>query len=136
MMPVYGDMLAFFPELRRAFKTYVLPPDVVAGYQPTNEEDKIIIYGILQFVKAGSLAEEGDTLSDRDVPVFWSRTPVKNGVCIEDVEFGKIVQYRVVKPASWRLEGAFHVYVLETLVGVTTSQVQSADVKLGVDKYA
>lgn len=128
-MSVYGDMLGFFPELRRAFKYYSMSPNPIAGYETRANESTI--YGTLQNVRAGSLDVEGDTLNATNVPLLWSRSTLEQGYFIED----DAVQYRISKSNNWKREGAFTVYQLESIKGVTNTQVKDTDVTLGIGFY-
>ena len=128
-MGVYGDMLSFFPELRRVFSNFEMKVKLVSGYEPRINERKVT--GVLQYKKAGSLDIEGDNLADTDVPVFYTRIECKKGSFLSDLNN----VYRISKDNKWYFEGGFYCYVLEKVIGTTDTQTTNTKVDLGKSKY-
>lgn len=130
-MAVYGDMLCAFPELFREFDYYVMTPKNVASYRQRDTVKKV--RGVFQHMKRGELRREGDTLSDVDVPTFWTRERLDtvNGYIKHEGEL-----YHITNNASWLYEGGFYCYTMTTVVGNTGEQVKHPYVDLGQDSYA
>lgn len=130
-MSVYGEMLAFFPELKRPIIFFTMKPGVLAGYE--NRAGQVIIDAIYMPMKAKDIGYEGDTLSEKIVQTVWTEVKLAANV------FARVHEkdYRVVnigKPFGY--EGNFNVYVLENLVGITDKQVKNEAVDLGKSDYA
>jgi len=129
MGSVYGDMLFFFSEQFRLADYFSMKTDTVAGY--SDRTPLGTIKGVFQYMKRGDLAREDETLSDISIPTFWTRDKLKAGNFIilqgdEDI-------YRLVNPASWKHEGNFYMYVLETVTGNTDVQKPHEYVDYGQD---
>lgn len=123
---VYGDMLAFFPELIKRFVIYEKSPTLIAGHT-----DKLNIRetsGILQFCKAGDVVINGNTLNDVDAPLIWSRSEIGMNTYIE----ADGTEYRRTKNNKFVREGGFYIYVLESVVGNTDTQTPELNVNLGI----
>lgn len=129
-MAVYGDMLVFFNEQFRQYDYFRMRPNVVASY--TKREGERKVSGVFQYMKKGELKREEDTLSDVNIPTFWTREKlsVGDGFIQKDGEL-----YRIVNPADWLFEGGFNVYVLETFVGNSDVQEPFEDVNIGQHSY-
>ena len=129
-MAVYGDMLVFFNEQFRQYDYFRMRPNVVASY--TEREGERKVSGVFQYMKKGELKREEDTLSDVNIPTFWTREKlsVGDGFIQKDGEL-----YRIVNPADWLFEGGFNVYVLETFVGNSDVQEPFEDVDIGQHSY-
>jgi hypothetical protein len=128
---VYGDMLAFFPELFGKFLAYTMQPKVVGGYG--DRAHAKYITGILQYVKAGDIDFEGDTAADVETPAFWTRWTLPKDAYIED-EDG--VLYKRTKGNNWKKQGGFNMYLMELVIGVGDKQTPNTAVDLGVSRYA
>ena len=77
MGAIYGDMLSFFPEQFRQFDYFLMDPNVCSSYTERREERKV--KGIFQYMKKGELKREEDTLSDVNIPTFWTREKLSVG---------------------------------------------------------
>lgn len=129
-MAVYGDQLAFFSEQARMFEYYSMKPLVNASYSKRVPLGKI--KGIFQFLKKGDLIHENDTEADVNVPTIWTRTKLKVGNFIEmDDEL-----YRITSDYTWKFEGGFYCYSLETFVGNSDAQKPFDHVNIGQNDYA
>lgn len=128
-MAVYGDQLAFFTEQFRMFDYFSMNPLPVASYSQRVSLGKI--KGVFQHVKKGDLIRENDTEADVNVPTIWTRTKLKVGNFIEmDEEL-----YRITSDYTWKFEGGFYCYSLETFVGNSDAQTPFTDVNLGQNNY-
>lgn len=129
-MAVYGEMIGFFPELFQTFNYFYMTPLTVAGF--SERENEQTIRAVFQYVKKGSLKEEGYTLSDVDVPSIWTKSKLVNGWFIEDKD--KNI-YRIVNSSQWEQTGGFYLYSLETYTGNTDKQTEFIDVDIGIGDY-
>ena len=129
-MAVYGDMLSFFPEQFRQFSYFCMKPNTVSSYSKREGERKVT--GVFLYMKKGELRREEDTLSDVNIPTFWSREKldVGEGFIQKDDEL-----YRIVNPANWLFVGGFHCYILESFVGNSDVQEPFEDVNIGQSSY-
>lgn len=129
-MAVYGDQLAFFAEQFRMFEYFSMKPQPSASYSERVSLGKI--KGVFQFVKKGDLLRENDTEADTNVPTIWTREKLKVGdyFIVMDDEL-----YRITSDWSWRFEGNFNVYSLETFVGNSDEQVPFDYVDIGQNSY-
>lgn len=125
---VYGDMLAFFPELIRRFVLYEKSPTIIAGH--TDKKNLRQTSGILQFCKAGDVVVNGQTLNDVDAPLIWTRSDIGMDTYIE----ADGVEYRRTKNNKYVRESGFYIYVLESVVGNTDTQTPDTTVNLGTYK--
>lgn len=125
---VYGDMLAFFPELIRRFVLYEKSPTIIAGH--TDKKNLRQTSGILQFCKAGDVVVNGQTLNDVDAPLIWTRSDIGMDTYIE----ADGVEYRRTKNNKYVREAGFYIYVLESVVGNTDTQTPDTTVNLGTYK--
>ena len=129
-MAIYGDMLAFFPELKKKYTTFRSRPDVKAGYGPRLDETEIV--GILLYVKAGDILRQNDTQDDVEVPALWTRTKLSKDAYVEDHD--EIV-YRRGKVVNNKDTGNFYLYMLETVVGTFNSQTSDPAVDIVRGRY-
>jgi hypothetical protein len=128
-MGVYGDSLAFFTEQFRMFDYFSMETLPVASYSQRVLLGKI--KGVFQYVKKGDLIRENDTEADVNVPTIWTRTKLKVGNFIEmDEEL-----YRITSDYTWKFEGGFYCYSLETFVGNSDEQQPFEDVNIGQGHY-
>ena len=125
MAGIYGNQLVFFSELFRYYDYFKMSPKPVASY--TKRESLGKVKGVFQYMKRGELVREHETLADVDIPTFWTRNTLTNGNFIE-VE-GEVL--RIVNKTSWKFEGNFNIYILETVVGDTDTQTQHEDFNYG-----
>lgn len=128
-MAVYGDQLAFFAEQFRMFDYFSMKPLPVASYAQRVSLGKI--KGVFQHVKKGDLIRENETEADVNVPTIWTHTKLKVGNFIEmDDEL-----YRITSDYTWKFEGGFYCYSLETFVGNSDEQESFEDVNIGQNDY-
>jgi hypothetical protein len=129
MGSIYGDSLAFFAEQFRIFDYFSMQALPVASCSKRVPLGKI--KGVFQHVKKGDLIRENDTEADVNVPTIWTRTKLKVGNFIEmDDEV-----YRITSDYTWKFEGGFYCYSLETFVGNSDEQTPFEDVNIGQNSY-
>ena len=126
---IYGDQLAFFAEQFRMFDYFSMQPLPVASYSQRVSLGKI--KGVFQHVKKGDLIRENDTEADVNVPTIWTRTKLKVGNFI-DME-GDL--YRITSDYTWKFEGSFYCYSLETFIGNSDEQIPFDYVNIGQNDY-
>lgn len=128
-MAVYGDQLAFFAEQFRMFEYFSMKPLPNASYSKRESLGKI--KGVFQFVKRGDLLRENDTEADTNVPTIWTRTKLKVGNFIQMED----ELYRITSDYTWKFEGNFYCYSLETFVGNSDAQTPHPYVNIGQHSY-
>ena len=128
-MAVYGDQLAFFAEQFRMFEYFSMKPLPNASYSKRESLGKI--KGVFQFVKRGDLLRENDTEADTNVPTIWTHTKLKVGNFIEMED----ELYRITSDYTWKFEGNFYCYSLETFVGNSDAQTPHPYVNIGQNSY-
>ena len=129
-MSVYGDSLAFFAEQFRMFDYFSMKPLPNGSYSTREPLGKV--KGVFQFVKRGDLIRENDTEADTNVPTIWTRTELKVGNFIEMED----ELYRITSDYTWKFEGNFYCYSLETFVGNSDAQKAFEYVNIGQNDYA
>ena len=128
-MAVYGDQLAFFAEQFRMFEYFSMKPLPNASYSKRESLGKI--KGVFQFVKSGDLLRENDTEAGTNVPTIWTRTKLKVGNFIQMED----ELYRITSDYTWKFEGNFYCYSLETFVGNSDAQTPHPYVNIGQHSY-
>lgn len=127
---VYGDQLAFFAEQFRMFDYFSMKPLPTGSYTPRESLGKV--KGVFQYMKKGDLIRENDTEAETDVPSFWTRQKLIVGNFIQkDDEL-----YRITSDYTWKFEGNFYVYSLETFIGSSDAQKPFEYVDIGQNGYA
>ena len=127
---VYGDVLSFFAEQFRMFEYFSMKPLPNGSYSTRELLGKV--KGVFQFVKRGDLIRENDTEADTNVPTIWTRTKLTVGnFIVMDDEL-----YRITSDYTWKFEGGFYCYSLETFVGNSDAQKPFEYVNIGQNDYA
>lgn len=129
-MAVYGDQLAFFAEQFRMFDYFSMKPLVTGSY--SLREDLGKVKGVFQYMKKGDLIRENDTEAETDVPTIWTRTKLIVGNFIQKED----ELYRITSDYTWKFEGNFYCYSLETFTGSSDKQIPFDYVDVGQDSYA
>lgn len=130
MGSVYGDMLAFFAEQFRMFDYFSMKPLPTGSYTPRESLGKV--KGVFQYMKKGDLIRENEVEAETDVPTFWTRTKLKVGNFIQKED----ELYRITSDYTWKFEGNFYCYSLETFIGSSDKQIPFEHVDLGQNDYA
>lgn len=126
---IYGSQLAFFAEQFRMFEYFSMKPLPNASYSKRESLGKI--KGVFQFVKRGDLLRENDTEADTNVPTIWTYTKLKVGNFIQMED----ELYRITSDYTWKFEGNFYCYSLETFVGNSDAQTPHPYVNIGQHSY-
>jgi hypothetical protein len=127
---VYGDMLAFFPELIEDHTTFTMSPVVVGGYGP--RQNIRGARGILQYIKAGDVSFIEGLAAETEYPVFWTRVILDKDAYVEEKDG---TMYKRTKSNQWKKIGGFNMYVLEMVIGVNGKQETDTAVDLGKRFY-
>lgn len=127
---VYGDILSFFAEQFRMLDYYSMTALPVGSYSKRVDLGKV--KGVFQYMKKGELARENDTEAETDVPTFWTRQKLAVGNFLQKED----ELYRIVGDYTWKFEGGFYCYTLETFIGNSDSQKPFEHVNIGQDSYA
>lgn len=129
-MAVYGDQLAFFAEQFRMFEYSSMKPLPTGSYTPREDLGKV--KGVFQYMKRGDLLRENEVEAETDVPTFWTRQKLVVGNFIQKED----ELYRIVSDWTWKFEGGFYVYSLETFIGSSDKQEPFDYVNIGQNDYA
>ena len=130
MSGVYGDMLAFFPELIKSYDRFTAQPKAVAGNE--KRVSKGTIRGILQAMKGGDLPVQGELLTQTNVLTFWTRGELDK----EDYIARDGVTYKRTKDNDWQEFGRTNIYILESVSGTFDDNVRNTAVTFGKEHYA
>lgn len=129
-MAVYGDQLAFFAEQFRIFDYFSMKPLPTGSYTPRESLGKV--KGVFQYMKRGDLIRENEVEAETDVPTLWTRKKLIVGNFIQKED----ELYRITSDWTWKFEGGFYVYSLETFVGSSDKQIPFDYVNIGQNDYA
>lgn len=129
-MAVYGDQLAFFAEQFRMFDYFSMKPLPTGSYTPREDLGKV--KGVFQYMKKGDLVRENETEAETDVPTFWTRQKLVVGNFIQKED----ELYRITSDYTWKFEGNFYCYSLETFIGSSDKQIPFDYVDIGQNSYA
>lgn len=129
-MAIYGDQLAFFTEQFHMFDYFTMKPLPTGSYSPRESLGKI--KGVFQYMKKGDLIRENETEAETDVPTIWTRKKLRVGNFIQKED----ELYRITSDYTWKFEGNFYCYSLETFIGSSDKQIPFDYVDLGQDGYA
>lgn len=129
-MGVYGDQLAFFAEQFRMFEYFSMKPLPTGSYTPRESLGKV--KGVFQYMKRGDLVRENEVEAETDVPTFWTRQKLIVGNFIQKED----ELYRITSDYTWKFEGNFYVYSLETFIGSSDVQKPFDYVNIGQNDYA
>lgn len=129
-MAIYGDVLSFFAEQFRMFDYFSMKPLPTGSYSPRESLGKV--KGVFQYMKKGDLIRENEVEAETDVPTFWTRTKLKVGNFIQKED----ELYRITSDYTWKFEGNFYCYSLETFIGSSDKQIPFEHVDLGQNDYA
>ncbi len=127
---VYGDSLAFFAEQFRMFDYFSMKPLPTGSYTPRESLGKV--KGVFQYMKRGDLVRENEVEAETDVPTFWTRQKLIVGNFIQKED----ELYRITSDYTWKFEGNFYVYSLETFIGSSDVQKPFDYVNIGQNDYA
>jgi hypothetical protein len=135
-MPVYGNMLAVFPELMESYAVFKMEPHLGGGYG--RRSNKRIVRGYLSWRKHREMGIEGDLTVRNDRGTFWEQCDYRTGESV--IEEGYFVEvknkiYKFVEGDDFSKEGGFARWTLQFVPGPTDRQHTNQRVTLGVDDY-
>lgn len=129
-MAVYGDQLAFFTEQFRMFDYFSMKPLPTGSY--SDRESLGQVKGVFQYMKKGDLNRENETEAEVDVPTIWTRQKLRVGNFVQKED----ELYRITSDYTWKFEGNFYCYSLETFIGSSDEQEPFDYVDVGQNSYA
>jgi hypothetical protein len=135
-MPVYGNMLAVFPELAENYEVFKMKPRLGGGYG--ERFDKIVVRGYLSWRKHREMGIEGDLTVHNDRGTFWEQCNFFTGKSVIDEGYFVEVKnevYKFVEGDDFSREGGYARWTLQFVPGVTDRQHTNQRVTLGVDDY-
>lgn len=136
MSGVYGTQLAFFPELFSFHDVLVFDKVVPGGL--TNE--RVALKEVWSYLSRRDGGKEGivsNSRTDNQEATFYAegdgvpRGMIEQGMYVRDD--GEL--YTFVKDQGYALEGNFHSYKLQLVVGPTDKQQPRKGVNLGLGEY-
>lgn len=124
--PVYGEMLAAFPEIFQTVPYYVQEPEVGGGYQPPSVSGftDVIIMADKTFTatlgERAFTADSSDVLDYGDREFLWapSDTPLRVGYFVFNPDAALL--YRIVSKSEWGHYGGFIRFSFEIVQGQTS----------------
>jgi hypothetical protein len=135
-MGVYGDMLAFFPELLIEHELFDMAARAGGGYGPRTH--KRMVAGVFQWIPGGRMGIEGDNRQANEDATFWvgqseaAEKQVRQGSYLEVPGEGVFLFHH---DDNWTREGDFIKCDLKLAAGLTDQQVRNPKVDLGVRDY-
>lgn len=126
MSGVYGDMLAYFPELFEKATVFSMDPKVVAGY--ADRPEGTVVYGVFQFRTKNNLNSENMTLVQTHTAEFWTESIIEEGMFLKRELDGLL--YRITRDNNWDFSGRYHKYLVDTVAANTDEQTKDEDVDL------
>ena len=123
-MPIYGEQLAFFPELLMRYEIFSLPPKIGGGYGERMNVRTVI--GYFSRRKDSAIGIEGDNRTDNWTATFWALDNQKEQGRIQKGEYieegGELFIFK--SGSAFVREGGFLVYELQLVAAVTDNQVE------------
>jgi hypothetical protein len=133
---VYGDQLAFFPELFVEHEVFDMKARTGGGYGP--RYNKRMVSGVFQWIPGGKMGIEGENREPNEDATFWVRQEaleeklVRQGSYVEVFDEGIFLFHH---DDNFTREGAFVKCDLKLVAGLTDRQVRNTKVDLGVSDY-
>jgi hypothetical protein len=135
-MPVYGDMLAVFPELLESYEIFRMKPRTGGGYGERFNKRAVRAY--LSWRKHREMGIEGGLAVRNDRAAFWEQCDFFTGKSvIEEGDFVEVKNevYKFVEGDDFAREGGFARWTLQFVPSVTDRQHTNQKVTLGVEDY-
>ena len=125
-MSVYGDMLLYWPEQRRALTVFDMTPKINGGWQPVLDQNgdliETAITGVYQNTSGDSTVDSNGNLVHKKSLELWTET---RGLEDKFTTYeGNI--YRLKADNQWESEGGFYRYTLEKVVGNNGTESDNA----------
>lgn len=132
---VYGDMLAFFPELLRPYDIFKMAPKVGAGYGP--RETLFTKDGYFSRNKGGKEGIVSDSRTENQQATWYCaddipRGLIRQGLYLEDD--GEIYQF--VLDNAYTREGGFVRHNMQYVPGNNGQQESAPQVNQGLGEYS
>jgi hypothetical protein len=122
-MPVYGDQLAFFPELLAKHAVFSMAPRIGGGYGPRVNKRSVV--GYFSWIRGGNMGIEGENRTENQQATFWAvdysggKGQIRQGEYME--EDGELFVFK--HDDGFSREGGFLVYNLQLVAGPTDREV-------------
>jgi hypothetical protein len=132
---VYGDQLAFFPELLEERVVFKMDPKLGAGYGPRYNERRVT--GYFSWIKGGKMGIEGDLRTENQNATLWvlddtdGRGIVEQGDYLEEDGCLFVVNH----DDGFFREGGFQVCALQLVPAFTDRQQSDEGVNLGAKDF-
>jgi hypothetical protein len=134
-MPIYGDQLAFFPELMEEYTIFKM--DALTGGGYGKRYDFREVTGYWSWIKGGNLGTEGDLMTENQNATLWVKDESDGKGIIRQGEFlereGEI--FRFIHDDGFSREGGFIVYNLQLVPAFTDRQHRDRGVDLGASDF-
>jgi hypothetical protein len=135
-MPVYGNMLAVFPELMENYEIFRMEPHLGGGYG--ERVNKRVVRAYLSWRKHREMGVEGGLTVHNDRGTFWEQCNFFTGESVvEEGDFLEVENkiYKLVEGDDFSKEGGFARWTIQFVPGLTDRQYTNPKVTLGVDDY-
>jgi hypothetical protein len=132
-MPVYGDMLAVFPELLKEYEVFKLEPKIGGGYG--KRYDKRTITGYWSWRKPAKMGIHGESRVKNDQAVLWVRDSDEAAISQGDYIEVKDDLFVAVDDDSFTAEGGFIKCVMQRVAPFTGQQWKDRGVNLGAGDF-
>jgi hypothetical protein len=125
-MGVYGDMLLYWPEQRRALTLFDMKPKINGGWDKVvDQQGKLItqtITGVYQNTGGDSTVDSNGNLVHKKSLELWTET----GELDDKFITYEGHTYRLKGDNQWKSEGGFYRYTLEKVVGNNGTESDNA----------
>lgn len=125
-MSVYGDMLLYFPEQRRALTIFDMRPKINGGWDKVvDQQGKLItqtITGVYQNTGGDQTVDANGNLVHKKSLELWTET---EGLDDKFTTYENSI-YRLKGDNQWESEGGFYRYTLEKVVGNNGTESDNA----------
>lgn len=133
--PVYGEQLAYFPELFDDYDIVSFDKVVPAGL--TNRKVRMRVRAYLTRNRGGKMGIENNLRTGNQVSSFYVEDDeipqglINHGLYVEE---GPEL-YTFVQDNGYTKEGDFHVYLLQLVEGNTNKQKPAQKVNIGINEF-
>jgi hypothetical protein len=130
-MSVYGDLLAYFPELIKIHQIFSMKPKVGGGY-----EERVPIRKIrAAFIREGQskMKMQGEARVANEAGVLYCFDHVDRGILDQGTYFeddGQIML--IMNDQTFAREGGFSAYGVQLVAGLTDKQVENKQVTTNI----
>ena len=125
-MSVYGDMLLYFPEQRRALTVFDMTPKINGGWNKVVDQSGNLITqtitGVYQNTGGDQTVDSNGNLVHKKSLELWTET---KGLDDKFTTYEGSI-YRLKADNQWESEGGFYRYTLEKVVGNNGTESDNA----------